>query len=73
MWISSIILITIVDTDFYHNIFRFDELAKELKIKLPNKYKFEPGDYQGYIHTMTHQEQSGIDNYSQFATYEFRL
>lgn len=71
--INGVVLITIVDSDFYNNMFRFDELAEELKISLPTKYKFDPKDYPEYEHTMTHQDESGIDDYSKFATYEFRL
>lgn len=70
---AGAILITIVDSDFYNNIFRFDELAEELGISHPVKYTFDPNDYPEYEHTMTHQEESGIDDYSKFATYEFRI
>lgn len=65
------ILITIVDSDFYNNMFRFNELAEELRIEQPVKYKFDPKDYPEYEHTMTHQEENGIDDYSRFATWEF--
>lgn len=70
---NGVVLITTVDSDFYNNTFRFDELAEELRISQPVKYKFDPRDYPGYEHTMTHQEESGIDDYSKFATYEFRI
>jgi hypothetical protein len=70
---DGVILITVVDSDFYNNMFRFDKLAKEFRISLPTKYKFNPKDYPEYEHTMTHQDESGIDDYSKFATYEFRL
>jgi hypothetical protein len=70
---DGLVLITVVDSDFYNNMFRFNELAEELRISLPTKYKFDPKDYPEYEHTMTHQDESGIDDYSKFATYEFRL
>jgi hypothetical protein len=70
---NRVVLITIVDSDFYNNMFRCDELAEELRISQPTKYKFNPKDYSEYEHTMTHQEESGIDDYSKFATYEFRI
>lgn len=70
---NGIILITTVDTDFYNNTFRFNEVSQELKIQNPNKYKFDPKDYPEYEHTMTHQEESGIDGYCKFATWEFRI
>ena len=70
---DGVILITIVDSDFYNNTFRFDELAEELRISQPTKYKFNPKDYPEYEHTMTHQEENGIDDYSKFINYEFRI
>ncbi|GAB4166304.1 MAG: hypothetical protein Tsb006_5690 [Rickettsiaceae bacterium] len=70
---NGIVLITIVDSDFYNNMFRFDELTEELGISQLTKYKFSPKDYPEYEHTMIHQEESGIDDYSKFATYEFRI
>lgn len=70
---DGVVLITVVDSDFYNNMFRFDELAEELRISQPTKYKFDHKDYPEYEHTMTHQDESGIDDYSKFATYEFRL
>lgn len=70
---DGVVLITVVDSDFYNNMFRFDELAEELGISLPTKYKFDPKDYPEYEHTITHQDESGIYDYSKFATYEFRV
>ena len=70
---DGVLLITVVDSDFYNNTFRFDELAEELGISQPTKYKFNPKDYPEYEHTMTHQEENGIDDYSKFITYEFRI
>ncbi len=37
------------------------------------KHKFDPRDYPEYEHTMTHQDESGIENYNKFATWEFRI
>ena len=70
---DGVVLLTVVASDFYNNMFRFDELAKELRISMPTKYKFDPRDYPEYENTMTHQDESGIDDYYKFATYEFRL
>lgn len=70
---DGVVLITVVDSDFYNNMFRFDELAEELRISPPTQYKFNPKDYPEYEHTMTHQDESGIDDYSKFVTYEFRI
>jgi 25S rRNA (uracil2634-N3)-methyltransferase len=70
---DGVILITIVDSNFYNNMFRFDQLAEELGIRQLTKYKFNPKDYPEYEHTMTHQEESAIDDYSNFVTYEFHI
>jgi hypothetical protein len=67
------ILITIVDNAFYNNMFRFEDLSKKLAMQKPVKYKFDPRDYPEYTHTMTHQDESAIDEYGKFATWEFRL
>ena len=64
---GGVVLITIVDSDFYNNMFRFDELAEELRISQPVKHKFDPKDYPEYEHTITHQDESGIDDYSKIA------
>lgn len=58
------IIITTVDNDFYKNTFQFDKLTEELTISKSTKYKFDPKDYPGYKHTMTHQEGSGIKDYN---------
>jgi hypothetical protein len=70
---DGVVIVPIVDSDDYNNMFRFDELAEELRISQPTQYKFNPKDYPEYEHTMTHQNESGIDDYSKFATYEFRI
>jgi hypothetical protein len=48
------------------------EIAKELGIKIPIKYTFDPEDYPEYEHTMTNKDESGIDDYYKFSTYEFK-
>lgn len=69
----GLILITIVDSNFYNNIFQFEKLLQELRISTPIKYKFDPKDYPEYVHTMTNQDESAIEGYSKFATWEFKL
>jgi hypothetical protein len=32
---------------------------------------FDPDDFPGYHHTMTHEEESAIDDYEHFASYIF--
>lgn len=69
----GIILITVVDNDYYNNIFKFGEIAELCGLSTPIKYVFDPDDYPGYIHTMAHREGSAIDEYDQFATWEFQV
>jgi hypothetical protein len=54
-------------------MFRFTELSKELNMSTLNKYKFDPKDYPGYVHSMTNQDESAIEDYSKFTTWEFKL
>lgn len=70
---QGVVLITIVDSEFYNSIFRFEKLSQGLKIPLPIKYKFDPKDYPEYIHTMTNEDESAIEEYLKFATWEFKL
>ncbi len=70
--IDGSIIISAVDNDYYNNIFKFEELALVLGFNKPVKYKFDPKAYPNYEHTMTHQEGSAIDQYTKFATWEFK-
>jgi hypothetical protein len=68
---NGVLLITIVDSEYYNNMFRFEELSEELRIKPPLKYKFDPADYPEYQHKKTNDDESGIVDYSKFSTFEF--
>lgn len=68
---NSVILITIVDNDFYNNMFQFDEISEKLGIPAPIKHKFNPKSYPGYKHSMTNSDESAITQYDEFVTYEF--
>jgi hypothetical protein len=70
---NGVIVITTVDTDFYNNMFRFNDIADSLKILAPVKYRFDPNDYSQYQHSMTNNDDSAIDEYSKFATWEFKI
>ena len=69
---SGSIIISAVDSDYYNNIFKFEELANSFGFKKPIKYKFDPEAYPNYQHTITHQGGSVIDQYTKFATWEFK-
>lgn len=70
---NGVIIITIVDSEFYNKMFQFEKLTKDLKIKTLKKFLFDPNSYPNYEHSMTHKENSAIKDYSKFATYEFQL
>jgi len=67
------ILITTVDSDYYNNIFKFDEIAELQSLQKPIKYSFNPQDYEDYQHTMTNEDKSAIEEYDNFITWEFKL
>ena len=70
---NGTIIITIVDSEYYNNIFKFEKLSKILCLPKPKKYNFNLKDYPDYEHTMSHQDASILDNYNKFTTYEFTL
>jgi len=67
------VLITIVDDDYYNDMFKLEKLATLAGFRKPTKYAFDPNDYIGYKHTMTHQDGSALKNHNKFATWEFKL
>lgn len=70
---SGAVLISAVDSPHYRGAFQFDEAAEETGFAEPATYPFEPDDFQGYVHTMTHQSGSALDNHDDFSTWVFRL
>jgi 25S rRNA (uracil2634-N3)-methyltransferase len=70
---NGAIVLTTIDSEFYNGVFRFAEIGQELDLASPIQYKFDPADYSGYVHTMTHEEGSILDEYDRFITWEFRI
>lgn len=70
---NGAIIITTVDNEYYNNIFKFEEIAKLYPFKTSIKYAFNPNDYPEYQHTNTHEEESAIEDYKKFSTWEFKL
>jgi hypothetical protein len=66
------VLISAVDTPHYQGAFQFEEAAKEAGFTPPQSYRFDPGRFRGYHHTMTHQEGDALDNHDDFLTWIFR-
>jgi 25S rRNA (uracil2634-N3)-methyltransferase len=70
---SGAVLISAVDSPHYRGAFQFEEAAEEAGFSEPAAYPFEPDDFPGYVHTMTHQSGSALDNHDDFSTWVFRL
>ena len=70
---DGVAIITVVDTDYYNSIFNFEKLAKLIGFCSPVKYTFEPEDFPGYKHTMSHQDGDALEGYEKFATWEFKI
>lgn len=50
------------------------DITQDLRGALtPTIYPFEPSDFIGYEHTMTHQSGSALENHDKFGTWVFRL
>lgn len=69
---SGTVLISAVDTPHYHGAFQFDEGASIAGYQPPEIYKFDPNDFSGYHHTMTHQDGDALSNHDAFATWLFK-
>lgn len=67
------ILITAVDTPYYHGVFQFDEAADFAELKKPQIYPFDPRLFIGYSHTNTNDDESALDDHRRFVTWLFRL
>ncbi len=67
------VLISAVDSPHYHGAFQFEDVAKEAGFANPTIYPFEPSDFIGYEHTMTHQSGSALENHDKFSTWVFHL
>ena len=69
---SGTVLISAVDTPHYHGAFQFDEAASIAGFQPPEIYKFDPGNFPGYHHTMTHQDGDALSNHDAYATWLFK-
>lgn len=67
------ILISAVDSPHYNGAFQFEDAAQEAGFAKPTIYPFEPSDFIGYEHTMTHQSGSALEKHDKFGTWVFRL
>jgi hypothetical protein len=66
------VLISAVDSPHYPGAFNFEQAAKDTRFAVPEIYPFDPDDFLGYVHTMTHENESALDGHKRFATWVFR-
>ena len=64
-------IISVVDSPYYRGLFHFEEAAEQAGFPPPHVATFDPDDFPGYHHTMSHEEESAIDDYEHFASYIF--
>jgi len=67
------VLITAVDSPYYHGAFQFDEAAVAAGFSKPDTYSFDPSKLPGYTHTNTNNTDSAIDGHDKFRTWVFSL
>ncbi len=67
------VLITAVDSPYYHGAFQFDEAAAAAGFSKPDTYCFDPSKLPGYTHTNTNNTDSAIDGHDRFCTWVFSL
>lgn len=70
---SGKVLISAVDNPHYRGAFQFDKAAEAAGFSAPDVYPFDPEEFSGYTHTMTHQDGSALDNHETFSTWVFKL
>lgn len=67
------IMVTTVDSPHYEGAFQFEEATAKLGFAMVSKYDFDPSRFNGYHHTMTHEDNSALENHSKFVTRVFRV
>ncbi len=69
---SGKVLVTTVDSPYYRGAFQFDLAAEQAGYLPPEPYPFMPSKFPGYVHTMTHEDGSALEDHDTFATWVFR-
>lgn len=67
------VLISAVNSPHYQGAFQFEEAASIAGFLPPEVYPFDPDQFLGYEHTMTHQEGDALGNHDKLSTWVFRL
>jgi 25S rRNA (uracil2634-N3)-methyltransferase len=66
------VMISAVNSPHYQGAFQFDDAAQIAGFLPPTSYAFDPSNFPGYEHTMTHQSGSALDNHDKFRTWVFK-
>jgi hypothetical protein len=68
---SGTVLISAIDSPCYEGAFQFEKVASIAEFVISDIYPFDPLQFEGYVHTMTHQDGSAIDKNDKCATWIF--
>ncbi|MES2215655.1 MAG: Rossmann-like fold-containing protein [Pseudomonadota bacterium] len=64
-------LISAIDSPYYEGAFQFEEAASIAGFVISDIYPFDPLQFEGYEHTMTHQDGGAIDKNDKCVTWIF--
>ena len=67
------VIVAAVNKPHYLGAFNFSEAAEKTGYQSPEAYPFDPSDFPGYEHVMTHQEESALEEHDKFSLWVFRL
>lgn len=70
---SGKVLISAVDNPHYRGAFQFDDAAEQAGFQQPEMYPFNPSLFLGYVHSMTHEDGSALNDHKKFGTWVFKL
>ena len=70
---QSKVMISIVDSPYYRSLFQIDKVAKIIGFQNISVYEFNPLHFSNYIHTMTNENESAIEDKQDFITIVFEL
>lgn len=68
---NGTVLISAIDNPYYEGAFQFEEAAAIAGFVISDIYPFDPLQFEGYEHTMTHQDDSAIGKNNKYATWIF--
>jgi hypothetical protein len=67
------VMVTAVNSPHYLGAFSFHEAARIAGFQSPEVYRFNPASFPGYVHTMTHRDESALAEHDRFSLWVFSL